>query len=326
MKPLRNNQVPIARLIPGKPVHWALGTGLLLALYVLVDRQVGWLFVLAPWQQLSASDVWLALGLFTLSHLCRIWRIHRFLGSTAPTFAAVVKLSLWHQFFNNLLPMRLGEAVFPVLLKRYAGTSMASGFTRLVWLRLLDLVFMGAFGFMLVLWLARLMPATTLLTLGLATLVALTLFLALLPINHLRKLRLGSRPSFLARTWAMAIDLAPATAVLRVQLFILTAVCWCSKLLAIGGVAAALSPLPLESLLAGAVAGELASILPVHGVAGAGTYEAAFAAGAMVATNETATLLAAAVNAHLFIFGATLLLSLCALPLPTPTYREQTSL
>ena len=59
----------------------------------------------------------------------------------------------------------------------------------------------------------------------------------------------------------------------------------------------------------GATTGELSSVLPIHGVAGAGTYEAGVLAGLLPWGVDHAEALAAAVNLHLFVLGSTLLLT-----------------
>jgi len=59
----------------------------------------------------------------------------------------------------------------------------------------------------------------------------------------------------------------------------------------------------------GATAGELSSVLPIHGIAGAGTYEAGVLVGLLPWGVENDVALAAAVNLHLFVLGSTLLLT-----------------
>ena len=57
-------------------------------------------------------------------------------------------------------------------------------------------------------------------------------------------------------------------------------------------------------------------MLPFHGVAGAGTYEAGIVAALLPFDIEPAIALTAAVNLHLFLLGSTLLGGLAAMFLP----------
>jgi len=61
-----------------------------------------------------------------------------------------------------------------------------------------------------------------------------------------------------------------------------------------------------RAALFGAIAGDLTSVLPIHGVAGAGTYEAGVMAGLLPYGVAPQPALAAAVNLHLFLLGTTL--------------------
>jgi hypothetical protein len=84
-----------------------------------------------------------------------------------------------------------------------------------------------------------------------------------------------------------------------------------------------LGQLPISTAVLGAVGGELSSVLPVHGLAGAGTYEAGILvvlAPLQVAMEQA---LPAAVTLHLFILGASALGLVPAL-LPLPWWRLET--
>ena len=58
------------------------------------------------------------------------------------------------------------------------------------------------------------------------------------------------------------------------------------------------APMPGAAAVMGAIGGDLTSVLPVHGVAGAGTYEAGVVAALTPFDIPTAAALAAAVNLH----------------------------
>jgi uncharacterized membrane protein YbhN (UPF0104 family) len=69
------------------------------------------------------------------------------------------------------------------------------------------------------------------------------------------------------------------------------------------------------SALLGAVGGELTSVLPAHGIAGAGTYEAGVVAALVPQGIRLSTALAAAVNLHLFLLGLSIVGGLIAFAL-----------
>ena len=64
--------------------------------------------------------------------------------------------------------------------------------------------------------------------------------------------------------------------------------------------------IPWSGALLGAALGDLTSILPVHNIGGAGTYEAGVVAGMLPFGVGASAALAAAINLHLFLLAATL--------------------
>lgn len=82
---------------------------------------------------------------------------------------------------------------------------------------------------------------------------------------------------------------------------------WLVKLGALGWVLAALAPVGLVAGMLGAIGGDLTTVLPVHAPGGFGTYEAGLALLLAPLVDEPRTVLAAAVNLHLFVLGTALL-------------------
>ncbi len=301
--------------LPGLcPWQWLLGVAVLIVLLQIIEHQVGWQAVVSPWQNMSFAQGAAIFGLMLASHLLRALRIHYLLSHTTPSrLWPMFKLSAVHQFFNNLLPMRLGEAAFPILMKRYYGTSLAQAVSQLIWLRILDLIFMGS---VVVIVLALLAPTLWLLIPpGLALVAAAGLW-----IYQHRKHRQALPPLLGKIRWlgrALEHILAQAPPSFRAQsvLIGITAASWLCKITAACAIITALSPLPVVAALTAAIAVELSGILPIHGVAGSGSFEAAFFAGASLAEGMNAEWLAVAFNAHVFLFGCTALVALIALPI-----------
>jgi len=77
-----------------------------------------------------------------------------------------------------------------------------------------------------------------------------------------------------------------------------------------------------QSLL-GAIGGELTAVLPVHGMAGAGTYEAGVVAALAPTDIGHQEALKAAVNLHLFLLSCTLLSGLLSYLLPGNRSSQQ---
>lgn len=96
-----------------------IGAALVLGLLVLTEATVGWKSVLAPRRELDPARLLAPAGLLLPSHLVWCARLKDRFPELVP--AAALKTVLFHDLWNNLLPMRAGEAGFPLLLRRYGG-------------------------------------------------------------------------------------------------------------------------------------------------------------------------------------------------------------
>jgi len=147
---------------------------------------------------------------------------------------------------------------------RYFGHGFLTATAALVWIRLLDLHFLGLMG-LLILWLRH--PT------WLWSLVALP-WLLLLPIMG----RLGRhRPSGqdrLGRALRLMID-AAASAPKALRIYLWTALIWINKLLAFALMLRHFLEAEPWEILLGVVGAELSSVLPFHGIASSGSYELA---------------------------------------------------
>jgi uncharacterized membrane protein YbhN (UPF0104 family) len=293
--------------------QWLAGTLLLAGLVAWVHHAVGWPALLAPWQGLPAPQLAGLLGLAGLSYVLRAVRAHDALrAQTGGRFLTMLRLTALHTTANNLLPMRLGEAAFPLLVRRYYGLRLTRGTLALAWIRLMDLHALVLVG--IVAWLlsaqSALLPALALA----AALLALPLAIRLLPAVAARVTASGTA----GRLLQAVRDTGPADDAELARLYLWTALSWAAKLAAFAAITAHFLDAPLGTILAGIVGAELSSVLPVHGVAGAGSYEAAMVAALYPLGVAPAAALSAAVNLHLFLLGVTLLASLAALLLPVP--------
>jgi hypothetical protein len=292
----------------GRPRDWLIGAALLLALVTGVSYAVGWPQLLAPWQTLDGSVLVASLALSLLSYLLRAVRVYDYFSpSVRGRFAAVLRVSILHNVANNLLPMRAGEMVFPWLMGRYFGHGFGMSLASLLWIRLLDLHFLGLMA-LVILYLRDALPIWPLIA---------VFWLALIPLLD----RLGgalptSGWGVFGRVCRGVARAAPRSAALIARLYLWTALSWCAKFVAFALVLGHFLPLELWRLLIGVLGAELSSVLPFHGIAGSGSYELAAVAALMPFGVSVESALAGAVNLHLFLLGVTLLLGLGALLLP----------
>lgn len=292
---------------------WLLGITLFIVVLVIVEVQVGWLTTLSYWRSISLSTLFLAFCLFAGSHILRAYRIYELvLRSRSVAFFAVIKLSALHQFANNLLPMRLGEVVFPLLLKRYFGIRFSRGFARLIWLRVLDLAIMGGVATLLVLASVSMFYRWGVLGLGV---LALVWFVLLHKALLSRSQKLRNIVNVLAQT-------APVDVAQWLRLLLWTVIAWGLKLAAITLIIVSFADVGFDGALAGALGAELSGILPLHGLAGAGSYEAAFFAGMALLKSPSNELLAVAVNTHLFVLLSTSVVTLLSLLIKVVPVQE----
>ncbi|MFO7640367.1 MAG: lysylphosphatidylglycerol synthase domain-containing protein [Candidatus Competibacteraceae bacterium] len=120
--------------------HFWVGLALLLGVAAGVQWAIGWPQLLAPWRTLAPATLVLAVWLALLSYVARAVRVYDyFLPATRGGFAVCLRLTLLHNLFNNLLPMRAGEVSFPVLMSRYFAMPLPRSLAALLWFRLMDL-------------------------------------------------------------------------------------------------------------------------------------------------------------------------------------------
>jgi uncharacterized membrane protein YbhN (UPF0104 family) len=282
---------------------WRLASLLLFAAFVvLVQHWVGWGQLMKPWRVVPLWTLAPALALVAASIVMRALRVHdHFRDRTRGAFGTTLRITLQHNLLNNLLPARAGELSFPLLMARRFGIPLQRTLPALLWFRLLDVLVLGggaalvAGGF----WVG---PGVSI-PLGIALLAApWVLFRAQAALRRrlpqrgraarlvhrvLEGLPAGERDFWVAWGW--------------------TGANWLAKLAAFAWVLRLFVDTPARVAALATVLGDATSVLPVHGLAGAGTYEAGVVAGLATGGVPPAAGLGAAVNLHLFLIGTTLL-------------------
>lgn len=284
---------------------------------------LGWVFGLGllAWllRQLDASDLtlraqavhpllWLlATALWLLSFGCRAWRVRQeWQWRKTVGMGTALRLTLLHNAAVLLLPFRSGEAGYPLLVRQVFGARLSAALRSLVWLRVQDACILGVLGVLLwpgtPLWLIWACPMS---------------LLALVCLPATWWLTLLKRRQWWAQGLRHVLHRrAPRAA------WLLSLGNWLCKLVVVALLLGQLLPLATGSALQAAIGGELASLLPLQGPAGLGTYEAGVWLGAGLTSDNTQAVAAAALLVHVFCLTVSLGAAVVAwfvLPWPVPS-------
>lgn len=268
--------------------------GTLLAAGSLLDIEA----LVSEFQFIPLNTACIILALGAASWVLRGFRTWILVSAFAPLPIRVAfGVSFVHNTANNLLPMRLGELVFPWLTRHFGAGDFLTGLGALIWIRGLDLIALIGLGGSVILWPWLGFPALAIaavlifaLPLGLQWVLPLTLRLPL--------------PQQLARLRDQCVIETHNPARLH-RLWRLTVLSWLSKLLAMSILLASLSGLGLADVMALILGAELSAILPIHGLAGAGSYEAGGILGGRLMGTQVLDGFGLALQLHLFVLGLT---------------------
>lgn len=296
---------------------WLFGFALLISLIVWVQYKVGWSKLLQPWLDLPLSQLILLIIITMTSYVLRAVRVYDYSYQLVQgSFLTTLRLTLIHNALNNFLPMRLGELAYPILMKRYFNQDYIASSVTLLWIRILDLHFLG-------------IPALIFLYLTQKISVWLwliPLWLSIVPVVYLShnflQQQFASRSGRVAELMQKFLGHVPDNLRQFLRIWLWTALTWICKLLAFTAIVLHFSNLSLGHAVLGTLGAELSSVLPIHGVAGAGTYELAMSAVLLPLGIDVATVLTAAVNLHLYLLGTSLLLAVWGLLLPNPLSKK----
>ena len=237
-----------------------------------------------------------------------LFRAFRFKGE----WDAHGKISLWDSlsltFLHNaaviLVPFRVGELGYPVLVQKLLNVSLQQCIRSLLWLRFQDGIVLLSLAFLLLPFLSPELRIAGLLVVVILCLATQKWWLRLLRSRHflIRQVRafLHQRSSPWGWFWSAAN--------------------WIVKLLVVSLMLSNLTGLDTLQTLRGALAGELSALLPLTGPAGLGTYEAGVWTGLGLTWQEMKGLMGSVLLTHLFflcisLLGAVVALSFNALAL-----------
>ena len=280
-------------------------SGLILAVFIVfVETYFGWSTLLRPWRQLPYDRIIVAIVLMFVSYWVRAMRLYDyFRNEMRGAFIVCFKLMLQHNLLNNLLPMRTGELSFPLLMTRYFNVPMMRSIPVLLGFRLLDLHTLALFALIAAAahWLGTITGLVLLLAWGALPAIAFKYSRRfVLALDHLpdRKLNVWLK---------QALAGLPQTPGSFYLAWIWTLINWAVKLGVFAWVLMLFIDIPVAAAWMGAITGDLTSVLPIHGLAGAGTYEAGVIAGLVPYNIAASAALQAAINLHIFVLASTLI-------------------
>lgn len=280
---------------------------ILAAFGLAVQRAGGVSRLVTPWREIPAA--WL--GAVTIAQLAsygiRALRIY-IAESQIPRgrYGSCLRLILINNALNLLLPMRSGEASFPVLMNRWFGVNSAHATGILIWLRLLDLHVLATVGTLCVTagWIGTTGMSSALRALALLAMAAPTLlFLVRDGLQSYCEARGGRWASLAHRL----LDGVPRPWQGLLKDLLLTWSAWLVKLAGLGWLLSHLAVIGTAAGTLGAIGGDLSTVLPIHTPGGFGTYEAGALAALATSVSPSEALLTAVVNLHLFVLTAALL-------------------
>lgn len=284
-----------------------LAAAIFLLTIIIAEYYVGWRDIFADIAQLNPIAVAGLLLISMVSYWFRTLRIQYSFIRPTQDQATLFFITTNHNLINILVPMRLGEASFPLLMKRHFDSSYATSSAHLILYRLMDFLILGNI-FILVLGQLH-SPMIT----------GVGLLIAILGLLFSRFLVGVLITTFKLLPWSFCQNIGQTlrqqrsnTKQLRTML-LLTWSIWLSKLLAFVGFCLLLTDINAFRVLFSIVVADLSSVLPIHGFAGTGTFEGGFVFGSLLSETlsvdiaATSDWLALAVQLHLY-----LLLSACS--------------
>lgn len=288
-------------------LRWVIASTIFALLLLAVEHYLGWASVLEQWAVVDPA-VFTGLTLLTLiSYLLRAERVYRYFGQRqGHPRRAYLRISFIHNALNNFLPMRLGEAAFPLLMRRQFRQSMLSSTAGLVWIRLMDLH--------VLLLLAALALGSLLPTLGYLALAGLIVGPVLVTLLRSQLMRL--LPTRFKVKAQELTHLLPHSSALVISTYLQTLLIWVVKLLALVLVLQAFLPIDFVAAWIAVTTADISGVLPIHGLAGSGTYEAAMLAALIPLGFAAEQALSAAINLHIYLLGVSALSVPLALLIP----------
>ena len=241
------------------------------------------------WILLVSSFLWVQSFVFRTIRFQSEWK-----NFERIPFKSALRATVLHNAAVVLVPFRVGELGYPVLVRQLIKAPWQHCVRSLLWLRFQDAVVLLCFAFLIL----------PLLKFEVRLLILCLSFLILLGTRHWWKRILRSR-HFLAHQFrAFLHQRSDAWG------WVWSIANWVCKLFAISLLLQSLTDLDISLTLKGALTGELSALLPLTGPAGFGTYEIGVWAGLGLPWSEMSQLMASVLFSHVFFLMISLLLAL----------------
>ncbi|WP_440903823.1 lysylphosphatidylglycerol synthase transmembrane domain-containing protein [Catenovulum sp. SX2] len=281
-----------------KTLRWIIATSIFIAVIYGIELYIGWKSVFSQWQNVSLSQLVLLTLVTFISYWLRAWRVYCYFGQQIKhPFSPYIRINLLHNALNNFLPMRLGEASFPLFMKQSFAFPLLKSTAGLLVIRLMDLHWL--------LVLLVVIASQQISQHALWLLIPLILVPLMLP-NCWANLHKVA-PEKIKQKLVQIKEHAELTPKFIARIYLLTALIWLVKLSALCLILQFFIPLPSAQALFAVISADLSSILPIHGIAGSGTFEAAILAALVPLGINQQQVLSAAVNLHIYVLVVTLL-------------------
>ena len=269
----------------------------LVFIFFLFDSLVGWDKAFEQWKNITFLQLFALLTLTAFSYWVRAIRLEvHYRNIMKGRITQVFWISSWHNFMNNLLPFRMGELTYPVLLKKHFDISYASSLGTLLMFRVLDIYAIFLLAILVVGYLT--LPLVFFLSLLVAYILApLIIWLCGKKILKIKYLQFISSKFVFGEFDFRAVFVSGLLSVLN----------WFLKLSSFSILIVSLSNLGWVEAFVGSVGGELSSVAPFHGLMGFGTYEAGVTAALSLLGAHFGDAMLAAVNLHLYVLLSSIL-------------------
>ena len=290
-------------------IYFAVCISAVIAYAFVLEWFWGWDSIIRQWQNWSIASIAFALALLFCTYGLRAYRIRDYFRDyTKVNFSESCRITLMHNLANNLLPMRSGEASFPLMMRSSFGLSLSMTTGTLLFFRALDLYTLLA-----LVSLAWLLGFDTSILWWLIWAIYLCSPILLLQIQSFVSNQVLIRlPQKIEQLGNNLLSGMPDNFPVLFRTLVLTWLNWGLKLLVFAWILNSFGDLQIVQAISGATGGELSSVLPFHAPGGVGTYEAGVVAGAILAGANLDSSVLAAVNLHLIIILGTLIGGLVA--------------
>lgn len=289
---------------------------LLIGFIAAVEWFFGWDSLLAPWSTLTPVVITGIGFILMMTYAARGLRLYRFFRSELD-FLSCLTLLLKHNLWVVLMPARTGEVAFPVLMRQRFGIAPGRSIPVLLWFRLLDMHVLALI--IGVAWGWGYSPTITILF--------ATCWIGALAVCILSRRAvtdwLHRRSGKLARKLGNLMESAPQSATKLFESWAWTVVSWTMKMLLFAWIISAFTTVNFLPSMAGALGGEISTVLPIHGIGGVGSYQSGVAFALLPFGVSIGEAIQGGVNLHLVVLGGAVISGLIAYATPAGIQRVE---